>query len=103
MDKGVPGLLAGFSCGIFLQFVSFFLILLCFNWQRISDEAVERIKKEEKELKKASKEVLSGMPSNDQEKEAYEMGNLQRLETAESCLPSEGNEHRNQICESEAN
>ena len=36
------------------------------------------------------------MASNDKEKEAYEMGNLQRLDTAESCLPTEENEQRNQ-------
>ena len=48
---GVSGLVAGFGIAIFFQSISYLTLLLRTNWQEVADEAVERIRKEEGELK----------------------------------------------------
>ena len=47
----VSGLVAGFGIALFFQASSYLTIILRTSWQGVADEAAERIRKEEEELK----------------------------------------------------
>ena len=53
LDFGLFGLNVGFSTSMLGQLIAYLCILLCKSWEDIADEAVERVKKEEQELKVA--------------------------------------------------
>lgn len=46
-NLGVLGLEAGFGVAIIFQCIAYAFMLSCTDWQRVADEAVKRIEKEE--------------------------------------------------------
>jgi len=62
LDFGLIGLNVGFSAACVGQCIAYFFILYCKNWEDVANEAIERINKEEQELKATR---ISAAVSND--------------------------------------
>ena len=56
-DKGIFGLYIGFSTSQVITFTAFLLMVLTRDWQKVADEAVERIAKSDAEIIERSVDV----------------------------------------------